>query len=325
MSTPTPTPTATPTARELLERQIESYAWVVDGITERYEGYGVSQLRQIASYDLELARLVASYPWVEDDMTEAEWFDLASIRNIAKIDLEVARLAGSQPWVADGTTRFKYDAIKAIERIVREDPDLAKQVFEEPFMEPPFRDRDAFALSGLNGLVSANPPWNLMPLVASQPWFTDGLDDHEAALLKVIGGGAMISDEFQRALIETHYIASASIELPLAGETGLIVVRHTPFPPDDDTLTSMEAGVRAIEAFMGERLPVNDLILVLSEPELWPGAGNVLGSNDAIHMRVKNPRHSRPDRTSYMLCIMRQGTSTCTGVRAGSAKEALTS
>ena len=41
---------------------------------------------------------------------------------------------------------------------------------------------DAFALQGLRDLVTYSPGRNVMPVVAAQPWFNDGIDDLETAL-----------------------------------------------------------------------------------------------------------------------------------------------
>ena len=82
----------------------------------------------------------------------------------------------------------------------------------------------------------------------------------------------------EQALIETHYVASAPVTLPLAGDVELVVVRHTPFPPDDHTFATLGKGVRAIEAFMGAPLPVGDVILLLAEPDIWNvGGGKFTG------------------------------------------------
>ena len=79
------------------------------------------------------------------------------------------------------------------------------------------------------------------------------MDDLEAALLYAIVSS---TKEFRQALIETHYVASVPVALPLAGDVELVVVRNTPFPPEDHTFETLEEGVRAIEGFMGAPFPV---------------------------------------------------------------------
>ena len=153
-------------------------------------------------------------------------------------------------------------------------------------MEPPFLQRDAYALETLylwsipesesiwsideNDNVSSIPGNDAgsVPLaqLASRSWFEDGLDDLEAALLAALSWS---TDDFGQALIETHYVASTSVVLPLSGLVGFAVVRHTRFPPDDYALATLEEGVRVMEHFMGAPLPVGDVILLLVEPEFW--------------------------------------------------------
>ena len=132
-----------------------------------------------------------------------------------------------------------------------------------------------------------------MGMLKAQPWFIDGLDELETALLKVIG--LSISDDYRKALIQTHYIRSVPVKLPLTGGVELIVVRHTPFSPDNETLVAMEEGVKAIEDFTKRPFPVKDLILLVVEPDIWgtsPGS-TVGGFNhhtgyDERHILVNN-------------------------------------
>ena len=145
-------------------------------------------------------------------------------------------------------------------------------------MEPPFRHRDALALESLFKLVyfSSETKFDYMEMVARQQWFKDGVDDVEAALLKVLGTCA---NEYIRALIESHYIESVRVHLPLSGDVDLVAIRHTPFPPGDSTLVAMEEGIRAIEGFMGTPFPINDVVLLVVDPDIWrrEAAGSVVG------------------------------------------------
>ena len=105
----------------------------------------------------------------------------------------------------------------------------------------------------------------LLAYVAAQPWFEDGIDDKDAALFQAMDYYDE-SVERLKALIETPHVESTTIELPFSGTVGLVAVRHTPFPPDDHTLATMEQGLRVMEDFMRATLPVNDVILHFLEP-----------------------------------------------------------
>ena len=205
----------------------------------------------------DLAKEMLEFEWVRDDMTAAEWRALGHILGIARNDLGLA-------WF-----------------LVR-----------SPFMETPFLQRDEYALSVLWIWSLTGPPPGvvfsgsgvdidpdtradfpddddylrgsaLLAQLASQPWFKDGLDDLDAALIHAINYD---SGEMRQSLIETPYVASATIDLPFSGTVGLAAVRHTPFPLDDHTLATMEEGLRVMEDFMRAPLPVNDIIVLLLEP-----------------------------------------------------------
>lgn len=216
-------------------------------------------------------------------------------REIAKLDVEMAKLITLQPWLADDVTAYELYGMVYLLRIAQQDLEMAKLILDQPFMAPPFRHRDAFGLEGLANLVSQSPERNVMETVAAQPWFRDGLDDLEIALLALMG--SYIDDNFRRALIETHYIASLPAKLPLTGDVEFIVIRHTPFPPDDETLVAMEESAGAIEEFTDTLFPLNDVILLVVEPDIWPRvSGSVIGGSSpedgyyARYILVNDPR-----------------------------------
>ncbi len=232
----------------------------------------------IAKINLELAKQIADFGWVADGVTGGEWIPLAITRDIATTDLETARLMMNAPWVADSITMHERQGMSAIGAIAENDPEVARLAFSQPFMAPPFRHRDALALWGLFWLVnfSSEPTFDFTAMVANQPWFQDGVDDLEAALLKVL---ETCTNEYMRALIESHHIESARVHLPLAGDVDLVAIRHTPFPPGDSTLVAMEEGIRAIEGLMGTPFPINDVILLVVDPDIWyrGASGSVVG------------------------------------------------
>ena len=237
-------------------------------------------LRELGRTDdayLELAKRTASYSWVADGITEKERSTLYYIGDTAKIDLETATLIANAPWVADSLTEDEFQGIININLIAGLDAEVARLVFDQPFMAPPFRHRDALALRGLYWLThfGSESKSDHMAMVARQPWFEDGVDDMEAALLYAL---RFWNNEYMPILVESHYIASARIHLPLTGDVDLVAIRHTPFPPGDTTLIAMEEGIRAIEEFMGTPFPINDVILLVVDPDIWRRAsGSVVG------------------------------------------------
>ena len=248
---------------------IDSLPWIVDGVTGWVEEWAADDLRYLSRQDRELAALVSNLPWVVDGITNREGGMLRNVRVMVPGHLALVREVLAFEWFHDDLSISEDRAFRLIRFIAERNLALAWQVISEPFMQPPLRERDLYALDAF--LRWATPGYEEGPArlaqLASQPWFQDGLDDNDAVLLNAL---ANTSDEIGQPLIETHYVESAWIDLPLTGEIGISVVRHTPFPPDDDTLATLEEGVRALEDFMGAPFPVGEVSLLLVEPELWP-------------------------------------------------------
>ena len=244
-------------------------SWIADGITE-LERYAVEALRTISSIDSEEAAILLSFPWVAaDDISTNEMSVMTDIRDMMEEHPDLAREVLGLWWVQDDIDRAEREAVVHIRDVARNNLEVARRVVRAPFMESPFLQRDAYALSALYHWTGSW--WDVGPVLLeqllSQPWYSDGLDDEKAALLHAIHHGG--NDGFRQALFEAHYVESKHITLPRAGILGLAVVRHTPFPSDDHTMATLEEGVRLMEEFMGAPLPVGDVILLLVEPEFW--------------------------------------------------------
>ena len=238
--------------------------WLVDGFTE-WEERASNELLGIESIDRDSAALILSFPWVTDGITYDESWAIAEIQYLLDEHLEFGKTVLGQWWVQDDMLRVEVYAISSLLALVGIDSTLAWQVIGEPFMEPPFRNRDQYALDRLVSLTldgsHSDERHALYAQLSAQPWFRDGLDDLDAALLYAITN---TWGDFRQNLIESHYVASKTVTLPLSGEVDTVVVRTNPFPPDDHTFAALEDGLRNIEDFMGIPFPVNDVILTLT-------------------------------------------------------------
>ena len=270
-ATPTPTPTHTPEPTPIpgSHAAINAMPWLGDGIT-RWEELAAGSLRAISSVHAEAAALMLTFPWIMDGITAGESSAISGVRDIMDEDPELAKEVLGLWWVPDDMPTVEQYALGDLRDLARRNLVLARQAIGEPFMGPPFRQRDEYALNVLSQLA-LDPPGStrgadLLAQLAAEAWFSDGLDDLETALLHAI---VFSAKDFEQALIETHYVASVPVTLPLAGDVELVVVRHTPFSPDDHTFATLEEGVRAIEGFMGAPFPVGDVILLLAEPDIW--------------------------------------------------------
>ena len=307
--------------------------WIADGITG-FEDYAADALRTISFIDTDASALIMSFLWAgRDNITRNE---ASAINVLGDIMVSHPDLAGEVlgfQWVRDDITGAEWRALVNIRDLAENDLELAWHLIRSPFMESPFLQRDGYALSVLSiwsrtapppGLVfsgegvEAGPDLSvdfqdeylqgsaLLAHLAAQPWFSDGIDDMDAALLHSINYD---TGEMRQALIETPHVTSITVDLPFSGTVGIAVVRHASFPPNDHALPSMEEGLRVMENFMGAPLPANDVILLLVEPGTLGAKGTHVqfcaggGTTDPCHLSsrilVEDRGSGAPIRTIF--------------------------
>ena len=243
-----------------------TYPWIADGIV-KWEAIAIEHLAGISKFDERVAASILAFPWFVDGVSAGESSAVSTLYGLTEQDRAFANEVIELWWVPPDMPQLRQHALGDIRELALQDLALARHAIAEPFMGPPLRQRDEYALLALVSFASeSNSESELLAQLKSEPWFSDGIDDLEAALLYAIANS---SEDFRQALIDTHYVASVPVSLPLSGEIELVVVRYTPFPSDDHTFATLEGGVRAMERFIGAPLPVSDVVLLLLEPEIW--------------------------------------------------------
>ncbi len=268
-----------------------AFPWLADDVT-RDEWKALWALRDMATEDLELARTVTSLPWVVDGLTETEASPLQILAGIASKDLEFARAVMSVPWFLDGLTLHEWNTLNDLNPLARDDLDLANEVLELtnevltlPWVEGRWdRDLNQFLRWSLVNIANISGP-NAFSQLTSQPWFTDGLSEAEAALVVTLRGAYVYDESLYPDLLRAHYSQTRTVSLPLAGETNIWVISTSPFPLDEDLLTAIEDTARISEEFLRMPFPTTDIILsVLDESYLTQG--NYGGIYVTTHMRL---------------------------------------
>ena len=218
--------------------KLVAYSWVADGITwdERDAQYALSGLLSTrgptATGGVET---LVGYEWVADGVTEVERSALWAFRGLLESagaeNSEAVETLMGYDWVADGITPFESSALNRLGQLLD--------------------DADA-ELTG-------------------RPWFDDGIDEEELPFLIVLHDAKSRSIHQYQDLLDSHHIRSKTISLPLAGDVKLWVFRHSPFPPDDDSIELMEAIMPVLEEFMEVPFPWNPVVLSIIEPSLRAG------------------------------------------------------
>ena len=273
-----------------LARLLASYQWLADEVL--YDEWGVVHaLNELASSDLELARTVAGHTWFADDVSGREWAILRDLNGFAALDLELARTLAGYTWFADDVSEGERALLHDLSGIAALDLELARTLLGLPWLADDVAEEEWWAFAHMHRIAvedievaralielssSRDDPYLLLTLVriadrgedklahlTAQPWFTDGIDDEEAALLIAMEDAAGDARNLFVSLAQNHHTQSKSVSLPLSGEVNFWAFQAIPFPRGKDVVGMMEEAVRAGENLFGTAFPMKDVILVL--------------------------------------------------------------
>ncbi len=261
-----------------LARTMMSLPWFNDDIDDR-EQSAINYLNSIASKDLELARTTTSFSWFADSITSNELQSLRALSSIASEDLDLARMMIRVPWLVDDVTPDEVTILWALSNIASADFELMNNVLSLPWEEGHLeRDLNYFLLHSL-GIIASHRSNALVQLIA-QPWFVDGLNEKEAALVATL---LVVAEEpsLYEDLLKARYTQTRTVSLPLAGDVNIWVIQPTPFPADEDLLTNIEDTARIMEGFLKVPFPTTDIILLVANQSYGVG-----GLHAGSHMRL---------------------------------------
>ena len=153
--------------------------------------------------------------------------------------------------------------------------------------------------------ISVLKPDNLYPLT-THPWFVDGLDDQEAALVVTLSAPSSQDEILYEDLLQEHFLQSRTISLSLSGEVNIWVIQNSPFPPDDNLVSVIEDTVRISERLMGVPFPTTDIILLVvvrDDNRTYNVRGQFLGSSMILTRYKESPVASVPHETAHYYSV----------------------
>ena len=247
--------------------------WLASGVTDN-ELYALYHLNDIASTSIEFARMMSNVAWLTDGVTELDQRALGAVSQITLINLELGTLIATLPWIDNEITSDEKDVLEALRNIAGEDLELAKTIAIAPW----FR-HDLTANPHFKVLRSLRHLWGrALDQLTTQPWFRDGLDDAEAALVVTLPSVAS-EPALYEDLLQVHHTQSRTISLPLAGDVNIWVFQNDPFPLDEDLLAAIEDTARVSEGFLRVPFPTSDIILLVT-----PEGSGIGGSHRGSHI-----------------------------------------
>ena len=205
--------------------------------------------------DDSLYEKITQVPWFSDGLSESEAEALYRLGYIAQIDSSIFEQMLDLPWVTDGLTYEEEQALYPVHEIIWR-----------------IRERHFSGASVSRELIN-------------EEWLRDGLNDKELALIVVLKS-FVGQEDILSALVDDNSILAETVSLPLAGETKLFVVSRSSVTDGDQILWAASIGLKAIEEFMGEPWPQQNVVFVL-EPE-W--ASSAYGTHAGDHIVLKHTR-----------------------------------
>ena len=288
---------------------IGALGWVADGVDDS-ERYALLRLIQIAASNETTARALLAMEWVADEPSDDELSTLGRFEILSRDGSDAAIKALALPWVADGISRAEASVIRSMGSIAYRsaaaaeivialhwvadsvsdteadavynlsgmDVDAAIRVMDMPFLQT-LEGADMAALDSL-GLMDADQLADIL----SRPMLKDGITDDEAPIVSMLYGALEDAPDLVDTLLapEATIVERRTVDLPLAGEVELAIVRTR--PGARRSIGLLENAVREAENLMGEPLPTR-YVGLLYEDVLGPWAGANFGTHIAIGTR----------------------------------------
>ncbi len=197
-----------------------------------------------------LAEWIPRLPWYSDGLTEDERMVLWVLADVAEREFSLFEEVSKFAWIADGITYEEARAFRIAREVLNRDPDSP----------------------------------TLFGHLVNKDWFRKGPGEEENAI-QVVLQSFIDQERVYLGLIDDARVISESVSLPLAGETKLFVVSRSRPQDAERVLWTASIGLKAIEEFVGEPWPKQNVVFVL-EPE-WDGS--TVGSHQGDHIVLKHP------------------------------------
>ena len=179
-------------------------------------------------------------------------------------------------WVQEGIGEQEARALEELSYLSRKNEGQASRIVAMPFLEtldPP----DVSAVKALSQLASFRE--NDFQRVLSHPTLSDGITDDWAKIVATLYGVSDNNPELIDTLLDPNQVTleERTIDLPLAGETHLAIIRTG--PGADRSMELLEHSVLHAEEFMGVPFPTNYVGWLVGDAVTPTFGGNYYGTH----------------------------------------------
>ena len=231
-------------------RMLAGYSWIQDGVSGD-ENQTLFSLEYVAEVDSEAARQLADYRWMADGLTDGERHTLAVLLSYAGDDPAYMRAAIDSTWIEDGISDDEFVRMAlALPEDMKEDlTDDLSEVLEEYLLH---------SLATL-GKVSSR---HLLSL-GSQDWVADGLTNEEAAFIVSISHVPHENPRLFESILQEKFAQTGTVSLPYSGEVKAWVFSNDPHLDEENVLGEIEYIARVAEDFIRVPLRTTDIIVLV--------------------------------------------------------------
>ena len=280
-------------------RLLLGWAWVIDGMND-LEWLAFELLLVISWHQMDLAKMLATIPFIEDGVVAKDLEAIELLSSVGVSDLELARRMATAPWVADGVSNSEFRFLGTF--LNKSDGPLELVGFVLGLLPETSSylpgNPENHRVDSLLNLAMKHP--QALDQLASQAWFSDGLDEQESAFVVTLGDTADRSLKLYNDLLSNHFAQSKTVSLPLAGDVKIWVFQNAPFPKGEDLPAIVENTALVMEELMGVPFPTNEIILLVFIP-VEPGSSS-RGQYHGSHMilgRYRGEVGSIPHETAH--------------------------
>ena len=261
-----------------LAESVIALPWVADGVSDT-EASVVSNLHFMSRASVAVVESIIALPWVADGVSDTEAKALAELRQ-GPADLAESVIA--LPWVGDSISDTEASVVSNLISIAFKDADAALQAVGMPFLQT-LEVADVEALH-----ILAHRSADELADLFSLPMLRDGITDDEAQIVALVGYKPDVAARALAPDVDATMLERRTVELPLAGEVDLIIVRTRPVARQGMDL--FENAVREAESLMGEPFPARYVGLLYDDVDTG-GAGYT----DGISSITIRPKYDSDD------------------------------
>ena len=265
-----------------------SMAWIADGVseTERKAANGIANLGT-GGADAAVDALALS--WVADGVSDDEADVLDRLGFTARRSAAAAESVIALSWIADdGVSDSDLNAVRSLSFIAQTDEDAAARVADMPFLQT-LEAADEAALDSLADIAYFAE--DRLADTLSRPMLQDGVTDDEAPIVSMLFKTLKWAPEVVDTLLDpdSTTVERRTVDLPLAGEVELVIVRTR--PGARRSMDLLENAVREAENLMGAPLPTRYVGLLYEDAV---HASFVAGSFFGTHIAIR-PEYDADD------------------------------